>query len=167
MASSWDLSMILTAYSWPVSLETHFLTVLERPLEEEGRGKVGGSRAEQERAGDQQGSSRQSCFPPPPLSLSLSPSLPPFLPPSLPPSLLSQDFFGFVFSVKQPALHALLARQHPWGNPPQQLIITHYYWHDILYWYFKFTQQWKIRIIRTQLELWLLSVSVRRLPQRT
>ena len=60
-----------------------------------------------------------------PLSFSLS-----LLPPSLPPSLLSQDFFRFVFSVKQPALHALLARQHPWGNPPQQLISTHY-WLDI------------------------------------
>ena len=49
-------------------------------------------------------------------SLSLSPFLPlSFSPPpsSLPPSLLSQDFFRFVFSVKQPALHALLARQHP------------------------------------------------------
>lgn len=34
--SSCDLSMIFTANSCPVSLETHFLTVLERPL----RGKV-------------------------------------------------------------------------------------------------------------------------------
>ena len=45
MASSWDLSMILTAYSWPVSREMHFLTVLERPLEEEGRGRGRSRRA--------------------------------------------------------------------------------------------------------------------------
>ena len=32
MASSWDLSMILTAYSTPFSREMHFLTVLDRPL---------------------------------------------------------------------------------------------------------------------------------------
>ena len=32
IASSWDLSMILTANSCPVSLATHRRTVLERPL---------------------------------------------------------------------------------------------------------------------------------------
>ena len=34
MASSCDLSIILTAYSIPVSRQIHFLTVLDRPLME-------------------------------------------------------------------------------------------------------------------------------------
>ena len=104
----------------------HFLTVLERPLEEEGRGRGrsrrgygegskgegmekgakerawrgeqrrghgGGSREEGGGQGIHKGSQDSHAF--------------------LPPYSLSQDFFGFVFSMKQTAFHALLARQHP------------------------------------------------------
>ena len=116
----------------------HFLTVLERPLEEEGRGRGrsrraekrawrgeqrrgygggsreegmeggakervwrgeqrrgygGGSREEGGGQGINRGSQDSHAF--------------------LPPYSLSQDFFGFVFSMKQTAFHALLARQHP------------------------------------------------------
>ena len=92
----------------------------------------------------------------------------------LPPYSLSQDFLGLVFSMKQTAFHALLARQHPWGNPSQQLIITHYcvFLCTVLYcnWISNLPNNKTIRVIRTQLESWLLAVSVCvvwRLPQRT